>query len=133
MPNMAPNDASETAPNAASARVRTFFADMLPAVIALRTDLFDRARGTLSILVDGTGAWLLRFGDHTADDAIREEPTLDADCVCVFTTSAFTTLLDGTRPAESPIVIGDEGLLGVLGQLLTAPAKGGLGARLAAR
>jgi hypothetical protein len=122
-----------TSTGAASARVRTFFDDMLPAVIALRADLFDRAVGTLSILVEGTGAWLLRFGDHTAHDSITEEPSLDADCVCVFTTRAFTTLLDGTRPSESPIVIGDENLLGLLGQLLTGPAKGGLGARLAAR
>jgi hypothetical protein len=133
MSNVAASDENETPRSAASVRVRSFFEEMLPAVIALRTDLFDRATGTLSILVEGTGAWLLRFGDHAAEDALTEEPTLDADCICVFTTPAFTTLLDGSKPNDAPIVIGDEGLLSLLGQLITGPAKGGLGARLAAR
>jgi len=132
---MAPRvtDDDETPPGEGPARVRAFFDIALPAVIALRNELFDRAQGSLSLLVEGAGGWCVRFGDHTSSDAVVEDPSLDADCVAIFTTPSFVTLLDGKRPDDVPVVMGDTSLLERLGQLLIEPAKGGLGARLAAR
>lgn len=115
-----------------SMRVREFFEGALPALIDLRAEAFDRASGSLALHVDGTGAWTLHFGDHQSATALVEEVSLDADCVAVFSTPAFALLLDGKPPAPAPVILGDEGMLQQLGQLLQGPAKGGLGARLMA-
>ncbi len=110
-------------------RVRGFFDELLPAVVALRGDLFDRVRGTLALFVEGTGSWTVAFGDHASDKAVNEGADFDADCVAVFSTPMFIALLDG-RIDGTPVCVGDTSLVEKLGQLLREPARGGVGARI---
>lgn len=112
-----------------NARILRFFDELLPLVVELRADLFDRVKGTLAVFVDGTGQWTVSFGDHTREDAINEGADLDADCVAVFSTPMFLALLDG-KLEGTPVVIGDTRLVEKLGQLLQEPARGGVGARI---
>jgi hypothetical protein len=113
---------------------QTFFDDALPALIARRPTFFDAANGTISVTVQGAGAWTLTFGDHRATDAVKPGLDLDADLLVAWSEAQFQTLLDGEGSADNlePVAIGDVKLLGRLGGLLQPPAKGGLGARLAA-
>jgi hypothetical protein len=110
-------------------KVRDFFGRAVPAAIVARKDLFDRVQGTLALHVDGAGCWKVSFGDHAADDALLEEATMDADCICVFSTASFARVLEGKQPEPSPFVMGEETLIEQFGQLFVPPAKGGLGAR----
>ena len=113
---------------------RVFFSELLPDIIALRHDIFDRARGVLSITVQGSGSWTLRFGDHRSKNALKEHLDFAADLVVTFSSESFRRLLGG-EPLDdklSQIVwLGDKGLLELFGRLLVEPAKGGLAARLA--
>lgn len=131
----------ETAPEQVQARSiseahdpRVFFSELLPDIIALRQDIFDRAKGVLCLTVQGAGSWTLRFGDHTAKNAIKEHLDFAADLVVTFSAEGFARLVSG-EPLDdklSQIVwLGDTGLLELFGRLLVEPAKGGLGARLA--
>lgn len=114
-------------------RVRTFFDDVLPRVIASRADVFDRAEGTVCVMVQGAGAWTLRFGDHAAAGALKAEASLEADLVATWAPDAFTRLLDADDSEPEtlrPVYLGDARLLEKLGALLVPPARGGLGARM---
>lgn len=113
---------------------RVFFNELLPYIIALRHDIFDRAQGVLCITVQGAGSWTIRFGDHQAKNAIKEHLDFAADLVVTFSSDGFVQLLSGEALDDkvSQIVwLGDTGLLELFGRLLVEPAKGGLGARLA--
>lgn len=110
---------------------RDYFERTLPALIQERRALFDRFGGTLTVYVEGEGAWTVRFGDHRAPNALTREGDLDADCVASFSGPGFSRVLEGTADAP-PAVIGDPKLLARLGQISTTPGRGALGARLAA-
>lgn len=114
-------------------RVRAFFDDVLPRVILARGDIFDQAEGTVCVMVQGAGAWTLRFGDHGSDAALRAEASLDADLVATWAPEAFVRILDADTTdaaALKPVFLGDARLLERLGTLLVPPARGGLGARM---
>ncbi len=113
-----------------SARVLAFFEEQLPWLIQKRRDLFDRVSGTLSLFVEGAGAWRIRFGDHQSPDALTADADFDSDCVTVFSVAGFVAMLDGRAPTQEPAMIGDARLLSRLGQLMIEPARGQLGVRL---
>lgn len=113
-----------------SDRVRAFFSEQLPWLIAKRKDLFDRVQGSLALFVEGAGCWTIQFGKHDSTEALREDATFESDCVAVFSVPSFVALLDGKSSAQEPALIGDAKLLSRLGQLLIEPARGQLGARL---
>lgn len=112
--------------------IPTFFNEALPDLIQQRSAAFNKASGSLCIIVHGAGAWTLRFGDHTLTNALEDGLDLDADLVVTWSEAQFQSLIDGApaHGALEPITMGEVGLLTHLGTLLTPPAKGGLGARL---
>ena len=113
---------------------RVFFAEFLPDVIALRRDIFDRAKGRLCLNIPGAGSWVMQFGDHRSAEALREGVDFDADLVVTMSVKSFTQLVRGEALDEKDrqmVCMGDTGLLELFGRLLVEPAKGGLGARLA--
>ncbi|MEQ9502535.1 MAG: hypothetical protein RIT81_37035 [Deltaproteobacteria bacterium] len=114
----------------ARARVERFFSALLPEAIRRQRDAFRLTRGTLSIFVEGAGAWCIQFGAR-AEDVIAEA-SFDADGVAVFTVDAFVALLDGDADARPATYLGDEGLLTQLGTLMQPPKRGALGVRIAA-
>lgn len=114
----------------APARVRAFFEVQLPRRIAERGALFDQVQGTLALFIEGAGAWTIGFGDHQSPQALTAEADFDRDCVTVFSVDGFDALLDGRSDGPEPVLIGDDRLLARLGQLLIAPTRGVLGARL---
>ncbi len=115
--------------NPAALRTRAFFEEDLPRLIQARAELFDQQRGVLSLIVEGVGAWTLRFGDHAAADALVPGAVLDGDLLLGFEAEGFVRLLEGDA-AVTPVVLGDARLLERLGGLLLPAARGGLGARL---
>lgn len=126
-------DAQDDASPDGPARVRRFFDEQLPRVVLSRRDLFDRTQGTVSVLVEGAGAWTITFGDHASERAVEARQTIEADLVLVWTAGAFLRVLDAdtSDPAAiRPVALGDTKLLGRIGSLLLPPAQGGLGARL---
>lgn len=112
--------------------IPTFFNEALPDIIQQRAAAFDRASGSLCVVVHGAGAWTIRFGDHTLTNALEEGLDLDADLVVTWSVPQFQSLIDGApdHGALEPITMGDVSLLCHLGTLLIPPARGGLGARL---
>lgn len=123
----------DTALDDGPARVRRFFNEQLPRVVLSRRDLFDRSQGTVSVLVEGAGAWTITFGDHASPQAVQARETLEADLILVWPVAGFLRLLDAdtSEPAAiRPVALGDAKLLNRLGSLLLPPAQGGLGARL---
>ncbi len=127
-PALAPVSAADPA-----ARVRALFEEQLPRLIARRADLFDAVRGTLTVFVEGAGAWSIQFGDHTRADAITPATGFEGDGIAAFSVAGFVALLDGAPSAQAPVVMGDARLLSRLGQLMLEPARGPLGARLSHR
>lgn len=124
---------AEAALEDAPTRVRRFFDEQLPRVVVSRRDLFDRTQGTVSVLVEGAGAWTVTFGDSASERAVQARQTLEADLVLVWSAGAFLRVLeaDTSDPAAiRPLALGDTKLLSRLGSLLLPPAQGGLGARL---
>lgn len=111
------------------AEVLAFFA-RLPMIIEVQKAVFNRAQGSLGVIVEGAGSWTITFGDAAAETALLEEVDVEADCLAVWTVAGFAGLLQGEVNAPNAI-IGDEKLLQKLGALLQPAARGGLGARLA--
>ncbi len=111
-----------------------FFEAMLPDIIELHRDAFDRGAGKICVTVQGVGSWTLTFGDHGASEALVARLDFDADLLLTFSAAGFAALLGGDPlDAESGqfVYLGDIHLLELLGRLLIAPARGGIGARLA--
>ena len=110
---------------------RSFF-ERLPSLIPERSAVFERNTKTVCVIVHGVGAWIIRFGDAKAENAIEDGIDFDADLVATWSEAQFDELLGGNPDPESvvPITLGDPSLLGQLGTLLMPPARGGLGARM---
>jgi hypothetical protein len=115
--------------NPAALRTRAFFDEDLPRLMAARAELFNQQHGVLSVIVEGVGAWTLRFGDHAAEGALTPGAVLDGDLLLGFDAECFVRLLEGDAGVR-PVVLGDARLLERLGRLLLPAARGGLGARL---
>jgi hypothetical protein len=125
--------ATEDLPEDPVERVRFFFEEQLPRVIAARRDLFNTASGVVCVMVQGVGGWTVRFGDNRAPDALSAEASLEADLVATWSADGFSRLLAGdtSDPAAiRPIHMGDARLLERLGSLMIPPARGALGARM---
>jgi hypothetical protein len=115
------------------AATRLFFGEQLPKVIVSRPEIFDAAAGVVSVVVHGAGAWAVKFGDHTAADAITDGPDMDADLVLAFSADGFARLVAGDTSdpqAIKPVAMGDGKWLEKLGSLMLPAARGGVGARL---
>ena len=51
-------------------RTARFFEEVLPLVVLMRPELFERSPGSLAVFVDGVGDWTVNYGDSTSPDAI---------------------------------------------------------------
>ena len=101
----------------------SFFESTLPRLLAQNAS----AHCTMSIIVEGAGAWTLYLGD---DAHVENEPSLDADLVVVFDSPGFDKLIEGEHAAPLSL-IGNAKLLEHLGRLLMPAAQNPLAARFA--
>jgi hypothetical protein len=116
--------------------IERFFSEDLPRVLVAQRDTFMSLTGILTLIVEGAGAWTLKFGgDPDGGDALTADLDFEADCIGIWTVEAFSCLLAGGKDLErcEPVAVeGDERLLARLGALMLPAKKGGVGARLAA-
>jgi hypothetical protein len=111
--------------------IAEFFGTRLPAALKSSPG-FKSSKGTLAIIVEGAGSWTVQLGNVGAP--VLDDVDDDADCIAIWTVSAFEALLEGARDHSliaPTAIVGDEKLLARLGSFLQPAQRGGVGARLA--